>query len=68
MLQKKQYLEISQIVSRSEGTIRNRLNKLYDILEVADRIGFVTTYAGYEITYEIDNQFKDYIVPSMKKK
>lgn len=52
VLEKKQYLEISQIVYRSEGTVRNRLNRLYDILGVADRIGFVTTYTGYEIIYD----------------
>lgn len=57
VLEKKQYLEISQIVFRTEGTVRNRLNKLYDILGVADRIGFVTTYVGYEIVY--DNTIAD---------
>lgn len=52
VLENKQYKEISQIVFRTEGTVRNRLNKLYDILGVGDRIGFVTTYAGYEIVYD----------------
>jgi len=52
VLEKKQYLEISQAVYRSEGTIRNRLNKLYDILGVADKIGFITTYNGYKVIYD----------------
>lgn len=52
ILQNKTYKEISAILFRAEGTIRNRSNKLYDIIGVADRIGFITTYAGYKITYQ----------------
>ena len=38
--------------NQKEGSIRNRLNKIYDILGVADRIGFLTTYTGFQIVYE----------------
>lgn len=51
VLQNKQYKEIAQLTFRTEGTIRNRLNKIYDILQVGDRIGFLTMYTGYEITF-----------------
>lgn len=40
------------IVHRSEGTIRNRLNKIYDVLGVMDRKGFIMTYFGYDIVFE----------------
>ena len=52
VLQNKQYKEIAMIVRRSEGTIRNRLNKIYDILGVMDRKGFIMTYFGYDIVFE----------------
>lgn len=67
VLEKKQYLEISQIVFRTEGTVRNRLNKLYDILGVADRIGFVTTYVGYEIVYDETIETENCKLSSIKK-
>lgn len=51
VLQNKQYKEIAQLTFRTEVTIRNRLNKIYDILQVGDRIGFLTMYTGYEITF-----------------
>lgn len=51
VLQNKQYKEIAQLTFRTEDTIRNRLNKIYDILQVGDRIGFLTIYTGYEITF-----------------
>ncbi|MBO7597412.1 MAG: hypothetical protein J6T70_10260, partial [Bacteroidales bacterium] len=34
------------------GTIRNRLNKVYDILGVMDRMGFISTYMGCNIIFE----------------
>lgn len=52
VLQNKQYKEIAMIVHRSEGTIRNRLNKIYDVLGVMDRKGFIMTYFGYDIVFE----------------
>lgn len=52
VLENKQYKVIADEVCRSEGTIRNRLNKIYDILGVMDKMGFVSTYTGYEIVYE----------------
>lgn len=52
VLENKQYKEIAKLVFRAEGTVRNRLNKLYDILGVADRIGFISTYFGYKVIFE----------------
>lgn len=50
-----QYKVIALNTGLSEGTVRNRLNKLYDILGVADRIGFITTYSDFEIFYDAGN-------------
>lgn len=54
VLAKKQYKEIAIDLYRAEGTIRNRLNKIYDILGVMDRMGFISTYIGYEIVFQKD--------------
>ena len=55
VLAKKQYKEIAIDLYRAEGTIRNRLNKIYDILGVMDRMGFISTYMGYEIVFQKDD-------------
>lgn len=34
------------------GTVQNRLNKLYHILETGDRIGFLSIYANAKIVYQ----------------
>lgn len=34
------------------GTVQNRLNKVYHILEIGDRIGFLSIYSGAEIVYK----------------
>lgn len=52
VLENKQYKVIALDVSRSEGTIRNRLNMIYDVLGVMDRMGFISTYMGYEIVFK----------------
>ena len=52
VLENKQYKVISAELSRTEGTVRNRLNKIYDILGVMDKTGFITTFTGYEIVFE----------------
>lgn len=39
------------------GTVQNRLNKIYHILETGDRIGFLSIYSGAEIVY------KSYFMP-----
>lgn len=52
VLNNKQYTEIAQIVKRTEGTVRNRLNILYDILNVADKVEFIFRYYGYTIIYD----------------
>ena len=51
------YKIIAAEVFRAEGTIRNRLNKVYDILGVMDRMGFISTYMGCKIVFEnIENK------------
>ena len=52
VLANQQYKVIAVDFNRTEGTIRNRLNKVYDILGVGDRTGFITTYSGFEVVYE----------------
>ena len=56
VLENKQYKVISAELFRSEGTVRNRLNKIYDILGVKDKTGFITTFTGYEIIFKEDLQ------------
>lgn len=45
------YKVIARELYRTEGTVRNRLNKLYDILGVFDRLGFLSTFYNHEIVY-----------------
>ena len=52
VLDNKKYKEIAQSIHGSEGALRNKLSKIYKILEVGDRIGFLTIYSGYELIYE----------------
>ena len=52
VLKNKKYKEIASELHGNSGTVRNRLNKLYDILQVGDRTGFITKYYGYKIVYE----------------
>ena len=46
------YKEIAQKIHGSEGALRNKLSKIYKILEVGDRTGFLSIYSGYELIYE----------------
>ena len=46
------YKEIARKLHGSEGALRNKLSRLYKILEVGDRTGFITLYSGYELVYE----------------
>ncbi len=52
VLRNKKYKEIAFELHGNPGTIRNRLNKLYDILSTGDRTGFILKYNGYKIVYE----------------
>lgn len=54
-LENKQYKVIGYEVNRTSGTVRNRLNKVYDILGVMDKLGFISTYTGYEIIFQKDD-------------
>ena len=51
VLDNKKYKEIAQSIHGSEGALRNKLSKIYKILEVGDRVGFLTIYSGYELVY-----------------
>ena len=51
MLKNEQYKNIARAVYKAPGTVRNRLNKIYDLLGVMDRMGFISTYFGYEIVF-----------------
>lgn len=46
------YKEIAQKIHGSEGALRNKLSKIYKILEVGDRTGFLTIYSGYKLIFE----------------
>ena len=52
VLENKKYKEIAQSIHGSEGALRNKLSKIYKILEVGDRTGFLTIYSGYKLIYE----------------
>ena len=52
VLDNKKYKEIADSIHGSEGALRNKLSKIYKVLEVGDRIGFLTIYSGYELIYE----------------
>ena len=52
VLENKKYKEIAQKIHGSEGALRNKLSRIYKILEVGDRTGFLTIYSGYELIYE----------------
>ena len=51
VLENEQYKNIARAVYKAPGTVRNRLNKIYDLLGVMDRMGFISTYLGYEIVF-----------------
>jgi len=51
VLDNKKYKEIAHSIHGSEGALRNKLSKIYKILEVGDRVGFLTIYSGYELIY-----------------
>ena len=51
VLDNKKYKEIAHSIHGSEGALRNKLSKIYKILEVGDRVGFLTIYSGYELVY-----------------
>ena len=58
VLDNKKYKEIAQSIHGSEGALRNKLSKIYKILEVGDRTGFLTIYSGYELIYEPEQSKK----------
>lgn len=46
------YKEIAKKINGSEGALRNKLGKIYKILEVGDKTGFLSIYSGYNLIYE----------------
>ena len=56
VLDNKKYKEIAQEIHGSEGALRNKLSKIYKILEVGDRTGFLSIYSGYELIYEPESE------------
>lgn len=54
VLDNQQYKVIAIDLKRKEGSVRNRLNRVYDILGVGDRVGFITSYKGFEVSYVPD--------------
>lgn len=58
ILDNKKYKEIAQKLRGSEGALRNKLSKIYKILEVGDRIGFISIYSGYKLIYEPEGEIK----------
>lgn len=50
--QGERYKEIALKYNVKEQSVKNRLFKLYKILGVGDRRGFLTTYCDYKITFE----------------
>ncbi len=52
VLNNMKYKDIAQKIHGSEGALRNKLSKIYKILEVGDRTGFLTIYSGYTLIYE----------------
>lgn len=51
VLDNKQYKVIAIESKKTEGAIRNRLNRIYDILDVFDKQGFLASYYGCQIVY-----------------
>lgn len=47
----KTYKEIASTYNITEGTVRNRMNKIYKILEVGDKQGFRNLYSEYKISF-----------------
>lgn len=52
VLDNKKYKDIAANINGSDGALRNKLSKIYKILEVGDKTGFLTVYSGYKLIYE----------------
>ncbi len=49
IMQETKYEVIANQYNMSFGSVRNRFRKIFKILQVSDRIGFMATYGGYTI-------------------
>ena len=52
ILNNMKYKDIARKIHGSEGALRNKLSRIYKILEVGDRTGFLTIYSGYKLIFE----------------
>ncbi len=52
ILNGKRYKEIASETGIKEQTVKNRLSKIYKLLEVGDRHGFFNVYQGYTIIFD----------------
>lgn len=50
------YKEIAKKINGSEGALRNKLGRIYKILEVGDKMGFLSIYSGYTLIYEPEKE------------
>ena len=66
VLENEQYKNIARAVYKAPGTIRNRLNKIYDLLGVMNRMGFISTYLGYEIVFENSSDSREIDITKTK--
>ena len=55
ILNNMKYKDIAKKIHGSEGALRNKLSRIYKILEVGDRTGFLTIYSGYKLIFEPEN-------------
>ena len=55
VLNNMKYKDIAHKIHGSEGALRNKLSRIYKILEVGDRTGFLTIYSGYKLIFEPEN-------------
>ena len=49
ILKETKYSTIANQYNVTEGTVKNRMRRIFKILDVSDRIGFMATYGGFEI-------------------
>ncbi|MCR4734159.1 MAG: LuxR C-terminal-related transcriptional regulator [Treponema sp.] len=48
---RKTYKEIASKYNISEGTVRNRMNRIFKIIKCGDKIGFINLYGDYKIFF-----------------
>ena len=51
ILEEKRYEDIAKESGITVGTLKNRMHQIFAIIDVADRIGLLGTYGGYEVKF-----------------